>query len=216
MTPSLRPALTLLLFAAISLLITPPRLFASPLPPSVRASRSINGQFLVVTEYEYANPDNDIARIRRTTYRVMQLERFINSKDRLIAPVPFWSESWDVTIEGAEGRETFWPMISDDGRSLVLVAVNAPVPGLPMLKIYRNNSYKSELVRSYQISDLWTAKQVNPDGRGIFMVTGATPQWFSGGSLTFSPDGEQLVYRNQWNEVVRINLKDGMISRGER
>ena len=116
-----------------------------------------------------------------------------------------------MKLEGPEGRRFFWPMISDDGKSLI--AVTAPVPGLPVLKIYRRKNYKGELVRSYQITDLWTPKQVDPDGKSLFMVTDATPEWFAGGTLSFSPNGQQLIYRNQWNDIVRIGLVDGSLSR---
>ena len=104
-------------------------------------------------------------------------------------------------------------MISDDGKSLILIAVTAPVPGLPVLKIYRRKNHKGELVRSYQITDLWTPKQVDPDGKSLSMVTDVTPEWFAGANLSFSPNGQQLIYRNQWNDIVRIGLVDGSLSR---
>jgi hypothetical protein len=207
------------LLVATCLPITSTRLIASAPPPVIRASRSVNGRFLVVTEYEYENPNDEIRRIRRTTYRVLETEFFINDKDRLSAPVSFWSESaggWEVTLEGLEGKQMFWPMITDNGQSLILVGVTAPGPTQTVLKIYRRKSYKGELVRSYQLTDLWTAKQINPDDKRIIMVTDATPLWFAGGTLAFSHDDQQLIYRNQWNDELRISLADGVISQVRR
>ncbi|MBB5317851.1 hypothetical protein [Tunturibacter empetritectus] len=209
----------LFLLAAISVSSKSHKIFASALPPNVHASSSVNGRFLVVAEWEYENPNDKLRRIRRTTYKIMETESFINSKDRLTSPVKFWSDSawsWEVTLEGLEGKRIFWPMISDDGKSLILIAVTAPIPGQPVLEIYQRNDHKGQLIRSYQITDLWTPKQVDPDGRGLFIFTDATPEWFAGAILSFSSDGQQLIYRNQWNEVLRIRVDDGVISRSNR
>jgi len=205
------------LVAVISLSITSAKLVASALPPNVRASRSTNGRFLVLTEREYDNPDpHAVRRIVRATYQVLESDTFINSKDRLTTPAPFWSESalsWQVSPEGNDGRRVFWPLISNDGQSLVLVGLTAAVPGGAVLKIYRKKMFEGSLVRSLQITDLWTAKEVDPDGKGIFMVTDATPNWFAGGFLAFSPDDQTLIYCTQWNDRVSIRLADGAISR---
>jgi hypothetical protein len=146
----------------------------------------------------------------------MESETFINGKDRLTTPASFWSESalsWQVSPEGNDGIRVFWPLISNDGQSLVLVGLTAAVPGGAVLKIYRKKIFEGSLVRSLQITDLWTAKEVDPDGRGSFTVTDATPNWFAGGFLAFSPDNQSLIYRTQWNDRVSIRLADGAISR---
>jgi hypothetical protein len=215
--PMSRCSLAAVLVAVISLSITSAKLVASAAPPNVRASRSTNGRFLVLTEREYDNPDpHAVRRIVRTTYQVMESETFINSKDRLTTPAPFWSESalsWQASPEGNDGMRVFWPLISNDGQSLVLVGLTAAVPGGAILKIYRKKDFEGSLVRSLQITDLWTAKEVDHDGKGIFMVTDATPNWFAGGFLTFSPDDQTLIYRTQWGDRVSIRLADGAISR---
>lgn len=203
---------------AVSVPITLMKLGASPLPPNVRASLSTNGRFLVLTEREYDNPDSHVVRrIVRTTYQVMEAETFINnSRDRLNTPATFWSDSafsWQVAPEGNDAIRPFWPLISNDGQSLVLVAITAAVPGVPVLEIYRKKTFEGSLVRSFQITDLWSANEVDPDGKGIFMVTDATPKWFAGGFLEFSPDNRALTYRTQWNDRVSIRLADGVISR---
>jgi hypothetical protein len=206
---------TMLLVLLLS--ITSAKLVASALPPNVRASRSTNGRFLVLTETEYDNPDpRAVRRIVRTTYQVMEAEMFINRKDRLVTPAPFWSESalsWQITPEGNDGVRVFWPLVSNDGQSLVLVGITAAVPGGAVLKIYRKKMFEGSLVRSFQITDLWTANEVDPHGKRIFTVTDATPEWFAGGFLAFSPDDQTLIYRTQWNDRVSIRLADGMISR---
>lgn len=205
------------LVAEFSFSIISANLFASALPPNVRASRSPNGKFLVLTKRECDNPNSQATRrIVRTTYQVMEAETFINSKDRLNTPAPLWSESalsWQITPEGNDGTRVFWPLISNDGQFLVLVGITAAVPGGAVLKIYRKKMFKGSLVRSFQITDLWTANEVDPDGKGIFKVTEATPEWFAGGFVAFSPDDQTLIYRTQWNDRMNIRLADGEISR---
>jgi hypothetical protein len=207
--------LILLLIAVFSLTLTSVKLVASPPPPIVRASSSTNGRFLVLIELEYDNPDpHAVRRIVWTTYRVTEAEDSINGKDRLPAPAPLWSESaltWQVTSQGNDG--IFWPLISNDGQSLILVGVTAAVPGGTVLKIYRKNMFEGSLVRSFQITDLWTANEVDPGGKGIFIVTDATPEWFAGGSLAFSLDDQTLIYCTPWNDLLSIRLVDGVISR---
>jgi hypothetical protein len=146
----------------------------------------------------------------------MEAENFMNNQDRLTTPNRFWSEStlsWQVAPEENDGMRVFWPLISNDGQSLVLVGVTEAVPGGAVLKIYRKKMFEGILVRSFQITDLWTANEVDPDGKGIFRVTDATPEWFAGGFLAFSPDDQALVYRTQWNDRVSIRLANGVISR---
>jgi hypothetical protein len=64
------------------------------LAPMVRASQSANGKFLVVTECEYDSPNRQVPRkLVRSTYRVLQVEPFINADYRLDGATTFWSDS---------------------------------------------------------------------------------------------------------------------------
>jgi hypothetical protein len=189
---------------------------ASPLPPLVKASRSPNGKFLVVADLDLAPIENGGQQIRRTTYHVYQLEDFVNSKDRLNTPVPFWSDSWqswETTLEGPFGY--CWPMVSNDGQSIVLIAIAGPMPGQPVLRLFRRklNEHTGELVRSFDITDLWTKQQVDPEGTGQFGDFDSTPKWFADGALAFSTDSRLLIYTNQWKQELQIDLKSGAISR---
>ncbi|MBI3324291.1 MAG: hypothetical protein HYZ92_03330 [Candidatus Omnitrophica bacterium] len=105
--------------------------FASPLFPMVRAGSSANGKFLVILEFEYENPMQEIKVIKQITCRVLQKEDFIN--DKLQSQTTHWSDSWtywDATIPMQEA----WPMssgelpfLTDDGKFLVLVSATWPV-----------------------------------------------------------------------------------------
>ena len=204
----------LLIFLCLPFASTPLR--ASAPPPTVLASTSSNGHFLVVAERQFDSPDETIPRkILRTTYRVLETEQFINSKDHLVSAVPFYSASafsWKVTLEGY-GSSQFWPMVSDDGHSLVLVAVTPAVPKLPVMQTYRQEQFDAKLVRALHITDLWTPAQIDPAGKSLFNITDATPQWFSGGSLNISPNNQDLIYRTQWGDVLLIDLATGAIRR---
>ena len=213
--PRLRLLATFLFFSMLQLTLPTPST-ASPLPPNVMASRSANGRFLVLTQRELDSSDqNGGRRIIRTAYQVYESEPFSNTKDRLSAPVPFWSDSafsWRLTLEGHEGRRVFWPMISDDGNTLVLVAVTVPMRGEPVLQIYRKQNHAGVLIRTLEISDLWTSSEIDPQPNSVVMFTDASPEWFSGGSLAFATDNQSLLYRTQWNDHLQIRLSDGSVS----
>jgi hypothetical protein len=192
-------------------------ILASPLSPLVMASRSPNGKFLVVADLDLAPLENGGQQIRRSTYHVYQLEDFVISRDRLSTPVPFWSDSaqsWAITLDEPFGY--CWPMVSNDGLSIALIAVTAPMPGQPVLMLFRRklNEHTGELVRSFVITDLWTKQQLDPEGTGQFGDFGSTPKWFAGGSLAFSTDSRLLIYTNQWKQELQIDLKSGAILRG--
>jgi hypothetical protein len=209
-----RSATLILLLAAWALPDTSAKLDASPLAPNVTASLSTNGRFLVVTERQYDNPDPHVVRrILRTTYRVMETEAFLNSKDRLSSPARFWSDRWQVTIDGNDGSRVFWPLISNDGESLVLIGVTWASPGTTALKIYRKAIPEGILIRSVPITDLWTSGRLDPEGRGVVKFTDASPEWFAGGSLAFSQDDRMLLYSTQWGDCLSIALADGAVSR---
>jgi hypothetical protein len=140
---------TLILLLTVSVLSdSTAKIDASPLPPNVAASTSTNGRFLVVSERQYDNPNPHVVRrILRTTYHVMEMEAFLNGKDRLSIPARFWSESWEVTLDGVGG---FWPLISNDGESLVLVGVTVADPRATALTIYRKALPEGTLIRVFR------------------------------------------------------------------
>ncbi len=201
--------LTALLFATAVALV------ASPLPPNVVASTSPNGRFLILTQREFDSLDPDaVRRVVRTTYQVLDREPFLNAKDRLTAAVPFWSEtasSWRIALDGADGRQLFWPLISDDGQTVVLVGITPGSFGQSVLRIYKKRQFTGTLVRAFMLADLWTPEHRSPDSMSI--ETDATPKWFSGGSLAFSPDSHFLLYHTQWSETLQIRLSDGQVTR---
>ena len=205
---SLRLSTTLFL---LTLMFTATRVVAGPLVPSILASQSANGRFLVVVDTEYENSAHDGGQnVRRCTFPVMEALKY----QSLNAPITLWfsfAENWQVTLDADGG--IFWPMVSDDGQSLVLIGRALPVPGPSILKIYHRNrgSQDVKLVRSYQIGDLWTPRQVTPIDKGLLMTSNA-PMWFEKGSFKFTDDSQQLSYRNPWNEDKFIDLRDGSVS----
>jgi hypothetical protein len=185
------------------------------LAPLIRASQSANGKFLVVTEWEYDSPNRQVPRMLvSSTYRVLQVEEFINDKDRLDGATTFWSDSdWEVS---REGRDFCWPLVSNNGQYLILVRVAPPFSGMPVMLIYHRelsgDVIKGVLVRQISINDLWNERELDPDGTGALRASDSTRQWFSGGSLRFSTDDVSLIYRTQWNDVLNLRLADGTIT----
>jgi len=213
--PSLRSARTFLLLAVtLCIAVTGAEVFASEPPHDVPASVSQNGRFLVVSEHKTKPSGAGIGRtLVSTTYRIMDTERFAHKNHTLSVPTHFWSDSWQVTVPWQNDLRECWPIISDDGKTLILIAAKWPWMG-QIMRIYRKTDYHpAELVRSFMITDLWTPQEVDPSGTGKYSWTDATPLWFAGGSFVFSDDSLKLTYRNQWQEEIEINLSDGAITR---
>jgi hypothetical protein len=210
----LRVPLYLLLLTLFTVFTLPAR--GSAPPPLIRASQSANGKFLVVTEWEFENPEQQGPHvIKKSIYRVLRVESFINAKDRLDSNSVFWTDTpWTVTCDGGG---SFYPLISNTGQYLVLLRLAPAFPNSPpVLEIYHREFsagvLKTVSVRQISITDLWTPREIDPEGDEFHIQTGATPQWFSGGSLNFSADDENLIYRTQWNDVLIIRLADGSIT----
>ena len=191
---------------------------AGPLLPTVRASSSPNGRFLVMIESTYDKTGPVAKTPVRTRYEVLEVERFINERDRLNAPATFWSDSalsWTVTQSWAGASETFWPIVSDEGQFLVLIGVGPAFPNTTALEIYRKNCHTRQDVANCDEGSLVRAYTVGELGKGTERsVMSGGPQWFAGGSVGFSADGTMLVVRTDAIRV-RIRLVDGLVLRGE-
>ena len=190
---------------------------ASPLIPLILAAQSANGQWLVTVNHELAPVQNTVGgrTILSTTFYVLQREPFVNSsRDLLRAPGALWSERWLLTLPAADSAAPpRWPVVSDDGQTLILVTVSAPSPDTPVLAIYRETQRSGEvnhgeLVRSYPLRDLWPAERIDTH----LINFGNTPQWFAGGQFSFSADSRDLLYRTPWGNTLVIRLSDGLIN----
>lgn len=190
-------------------------LHASPLPPDVKAATSANGRFLVVAEYKYENPDVPIGRIAYVTYSVLEREEFINAKDKPGSSSTYWSESaesWSFTLSFKQSGSA-WPLISNDGKHVILFAVVPPVGGeQQVLSLYEKKNFKGLMIRSYKLKELWSPIQIDPSGKGIVMVTDATPEWFAGSMFDISTDDRKLIYKTRWGNTMQIDLHDGAVT----
>jgi hypothetical protein len=185
---------------------------AGPLFPDVRASGSMNGKFLVVVEETYdALSPAGARRVVRRTYAVLQSEPFSNNRDRLQTAIPFWSSSgwqcWQVTPAGAASRRIYLPMISNDGKTLVLILVSPPMGDQEVVRIYHREGDSAKLIRALQLSDFWTADEIKAYGDRV--ATDETPMWYADAKMEFSSDDQELLYRGRWNDKVQIRLADG-------
>lgn len=187
------------------------QLFASPLPPLIRAATSQNGQFLVVATLKLGPAGKGGGRpILGETFEVNERETFVYTKGRLTAPNGYYSPDlgWTVELPRQSGFIAPWPIISDDGQSLILVGVSPPVPGMTLLAIYKKHGSGGDLLRSYEVDELWSLKPGEERMSGYF---DGTPEWFDEGRFTFSKDGETLLYEDKKRGLVKISLKDGVV-----
>lgn len=141
--------------------------------------------------------------------RKRKLGRVKQESDRLDAPGALWSERWFLNRSAADERgASVWPIISDDGQTLVLINVAAPFANSTVLSIYQEDRLRGRFVRTYTLENLWPAKKIDPKLTDF----GYTPQWFAGGKFSFSADCKDLLYRTPWGTSVTIRFLDGVIN----
>jgi hypothetical protein len=183
-------------------ILLPTVVIAGPLFPNVRASRSANGQYLVVVDETFEKPDAGVNHVLSSTYVILSSEPFGMPQ----TSSTFWSEfGWQVTLEGGASRPVSVPLISDDGQTIVLIDACPPMRGdQEVMLIYQRQGNAAKLFRTLRLSDVWTHEEIESNGD----VLGGAPMWHVGGSLEFSSDSRELLYRSRWNDTVRIKLAD--------
>ena len=191
------------------------RVFASPLPPLIRAATSNNGQFLVVATLKLGPAGEGGGQmILGETFEINARETFVYTKGRLTAPNKYYLPDlgWKIELPRQIGFIAPWPIVSDDGSTLILVGVSPPMSGMKLLAIYKRDGRGGKLLRSYTVDDLWSLR---PGEKRTEVVTDGTPEWFDEGKFSFSDDGEMLLYTDKEHGAIRLSLKDGTVAKGE-
>jgi hypothetical protein len=195
---------------ALSISIFTAHVFASAMPPLIRAATSNNGQFLVMATLKLELVDETgMQRIQGETFEVS--ETFAHTKADLTAPNKYYLDNangWKVELPRQNGFIAPWPIICDDGSSLILVGLDPPARGVILLAIYKKHGRGGKLLRSYKADDLWTLKP----GEESADRYDWTPEWFADGKFSFSDDGEMLLYADK-EHGVQISLKDGTVTK---
>jgi hypothetical protein len=203
---------------AVLLILLTPHLSASPLFPGVIASRSANGSFLVIVRLHFKDPNATSGAVTGATFEIAQIEPAISQTYGLRSSSTFYNDlsytSWQVTVTGALSS-LHLPIVSDDGQSLLLLAVATPDPALPVLTIYRKHDHQGSLDHAYSLTELWTEQELYPQGRDgtLFGDFGSNPKWFAADSFQFTPDNQTLLYTTKWSDRLALNLTNGSISR---
>lgn len=189
--------------------------FASPLPPIIRAASSSNGQFMVVATLKLGPAGaGGGQQILGETFEVNERETFAYTKGRITAPNKYYFQDrgWKIELSPENGFFAPWPIVSDDGSTLILVGVSPPMSGTTLLAIYRRNGRngrEGSLLRSYKVDDLWTLK---PGEKRMSGYTDATPEWFDDGAFSFSSDGAMLLYKDKEHGPLQISLNSGAVT----
>jgi hypothetical protein len=194
------------------------QLEASPLFPGVAASRSANGRFLVIETLHFKDPDATQGLITSITLKIIELNPGVTAGYGLETQSDVYSETVaperSVTVPGSDGALMI-PLVSDDGESIAAVQEMAAEPTMSVLTLYRKRSDGGTVVHRFTLEDLWTEKELYPQGRANtqFGDFGGNPRWFAGDSLRFSPDSKELLYVTRWHDRISIKTENGVISR---
>lgn len=204
--------------ALVLLFATSTFVFASSTTDCPKAASSSKGNFLVIIERELEKVDENTSNVTKMTYEVYPREEFRDDRINLISPATFWDDWLKWSVVHKRDSDAFFrcpePLITDDGKFLVLLNDQVPSPNTPAVRIYRapasqGSTNEGVLVREIGMSEIWPAERFPKQ----LLATGADPYWFAGGSFEFSPDDRLLIYKASWGSVVRINLANGSVSR---
>jgi hypothetical protein len=187
---------------------------AGALFPCARAVASANGDFVVILD-DQLQPGQSYAHERLS---VFPREKFINAKDELLTPAPYWTdrEAWSMVLDSSRDLANCpAPLITDDGEFLVLLQTGPAFAATSVLRIYRRpDSGIAEAPHqtasiNVALVKLWSPVQlaeINP------LWHDGTPQWFAGGTFKFSSDSQVLIYTTRWHNTVRVTLENGSVS----
>jgi hypothetical protein len=191
---------------------------ASALMPCITATLSANSRILVLNELTYDAPDRTYPQDPRTsTFRVLRREVDSNEGLRLNGPDTYWADAlWSVAFTNRDRLIACpYALVTDDAEYLILVVGGANPEGAA-LSIYRRRDHPGQprggsgpdhgvLVREIPLHDLWPPEQIPK------MINDATPQWFAGGSFSFTSDDRTLIYKTRWGKTLLIDLVTGEI-----
>src|SRR5260370_33793222 len=116
---------------------------AGALMPCLKAVSSKNGNVLVVIEGQHGSG--------QVSLLVFPKENWINAKDKLTAPLAYWTDflRWSVVLDP---QRVNWescplPLITDDGEFLILLNRDPDIPDREALHIYRQRDHIGDPIR---------------------------------------------------------------------
>jgi hypothetical protein len=199
--------------------------FAGPAPKSPIATLSRNGQVLVTCEMTFDGTDETQPRkVTSSTVAVhTQPVREVNGGLRVNGPNTYWDyqpllTTWSVHLPfaGSPGIGGCpYMLVTDDaeylllfqsyaGKGAILLLRRRDHPGQPRVDRGYNSGV---LVREIPVDEV-DPLPVTELGR---MMTDHTPQWYSHGTFSFSPDNRTLLY-NKVSGSIRIELATGIVT----
>jgi hypothetical protein len=204
------------------LAISLPCCASAPLP-CVKAVSSSNGTFLVITDAQLEGDNAHGYRAKQVSLLVFHKEPFLNAKDRVDSGATFWSDGpdWAVVLKESDVRPVPacpLALVTDDGEFVVVLGVHGEDLNDAALRIYRRRDHIGDplrdgpdhgvLVKRVSLSEIWPANRLSD----VMDFNSGTPQWYAGGTFTFSSDSSELVHKTRWGTTVRIRMRDGAVT----
>ena len=205
---------TVVLSLAIYALL-PATAFAGPASPCITATQSANGNVLVTDTLGFDHPNETHPRkIISSVYQVYRRSTTLNASSGIDGPNAYWGSAfWKVEFHyGAKPLliACTYILVPDSGEYLVFVGSRFSADALT---IYRHRAYdpalgplvsqQGKLVREIKLAELW------PSDPPLRTSTDHTPEWFEGGTFTFSSDQQLLNFRDKSGRKLEIDLHSG-------
>lgn len=216
---------TIHLLLAAGILMPTVMAFAGPAPKSPIAALSGNGQVLVTCEMTFdGNYETQGRKVTSSTFAVhTQPLREINGGLRLSGPNTYWDyqpllTTWSVHLPSPESPGIVgcpYMLVTDDAEYLLLLRSYA-INGAILLFRRRDHRGQPRAGRDYNSGVLVReipVDEIDPPPTTVLgrTMTDHTPQWYSHGTLSFSPDNRTLFY-NKASRSVRIDLATGVVT----
>ena len=219
-----KPNALQLLLAAVFLMQSATA-FAGPGPKSPVAALSANGQVLATCEMTFDGQDEtQVRKVTSSTFAVhTQPLRELNSGNRMSGPNTYWDyqpllTTWRVRLPSTEVPRVVgcpYMLVTDDGEYLLLLQ-SYTFKGAILL-FHRHDHRSSPRVEGAYNSGVLVREvpvdEIMPPAASVLgrTITDHTPQWYSHGTFSFSPDSRTLIYKKDTG-TVRIELATGVVT----
>jgi hypothetical protein len=182
----------------------------SALFPSISVSSSENGNFVVTSETTLGRDLGGGAHeIESETFRVHKRIEIDNARDGFRTSAALWGTTWSFYINRGSNSWAMignFPLVSNDCETVVLINIEPAMSStMAVLSIYRHAGVTGRLIRTVHLNELWTEQALASIPK-VGMFTGASPQWFAGGTLNFSSDSQKLIHTTRWGNTIAIKL----------
>jgi hypothetical protein len=191
--------------------------FAGSVLACAKATRSKYGAYLVITteivQGKGASGNDELMRLEVYPWGEFDAYKGVTAPNTYREEGPEWA----VSLRSGERFNLSscpLPLVTVNGKFVVVLG--STFFGDSALRIYRRGSELSTegvLVRQIELREIWPADKLPMDDKTKTYYDVGQPQWYTGGTFTFSVDSRTVTHTTRWGTTVDINLENGAVFR---